>query len=185
MFCVCCAYKSCSLFYILWFSNHVCQFDASEYEKKAVWPGSLFKKTCRRRSLFQHPRKKKAFACYSKAERRVLMMRARAIKARMCSISKMFSPLAITMVFAIERWKKFDEGKYFAIVKVCLVLTAHIFCSLFKCVKSLKRIALPTMKESSKYFSWNSTFLYLWIKFLQHTQKNIEACQSSDIGFGK
>ena len=71
--------------------------------KKAIWPGSLFKKTCRRRRPFQHPRKKKAFACYSKAERRVLMMRARAIKARMCSISKIFFPLAITMVFAIER----------------------------------------------------------------------------------
>ena len=115
--------------YFCIFSNYVRRFDASKYEKKAVWPGSLYKKTCRRRRLFQHPRKKKAFACYSKAERRGLIMRARAsIKARMCSISKIFSPLAITMVFAIKRWKKFDEGKYFAIGKVCLL---HIFFAHF------------------------------------------------------
>ena len=121
-----------SVLHVLWtflyFFKLCTSIRCIEVRKKAVWPGSLFKKTCRRRRPFQHPRKKKAFACYSKAERRVLMMRARAIKARMCSISKIFSPLAITMVFAIERWKKFDEGKYFAIGKVCLL---HIFFAHF------------------------------------------------------
>ena len=105
LFCMVSLYIIVALFsaYFCIFSNYVRRFDASKYEKKAVWPGSLYKKTCRRRRLFQHPRKKKAFACYSKAERRGLIMRARAIKARMCSISKIFSPLAITMVFAIKR----------------------------------------------------------------------------------
>ena len=140
-----------------------------EVRKKAVWPGSLFKKTCRRRRPFQTPTQEEGLCMLFKGRTPWSDNACSCYKGQNVFNFENLFPFGDHHGICDWKMKKVWRGKIFCNWES--VLTAHIFCSLFKCVKSLKRIALPTMKESSKYFSWNSTFLYLWIKFLQHTQK--------------